>query len=69
MLTTKPNFAERKGLPLFADFYTLSSFYNNDNFFDVEMSKQLLPYVKEDVLKAAATAIFSEIRYYNQPRY
>lgn len=66
MLTTTPNFTERHGLQLFADFYTLSSFYNKDNFFDNDMSKELLPYVKDEVLTAAATAIFSEIKYYNQ---
>lgn len=57
------DFSTREGIPLLADFYTLSTFYQDDNFLDREIAVTLLPVVKSRLLKYTAIAILGECRY------
>lgn len=59
-------FQHRSGIGLFADFYSLSTFYDHDNFYDRELAHRLLPRVREELLKNAAACIISEMKHYDQ---
>lgn len=57
------DFSTRDGIPLLADFYTLSTFYEDSNFLDREIAQELLPIVKSRLLKYTAIAVLGECRY------
>lgn len=66
MCSYSEQISQRSGMELFADFYTLSSFFTPDNHEDCEIAAELLPLVKREVLRAAAIAILSEMKYWKQ---
>lgn len=57
------DFSTRDGIPLLADFYTLSTFYEDSNFLDREIAQKLLPVVKSRLLKYTAISTIGELRY------
>ena len=62
-------FIRRRGLDMFADFYTLSSFFEPKVEADVELKNFLFPHVRDELLEDALICIISESRYIiNGPR-